>query len=270
MKKTLLLTFASLLLFFSACKKDDFTSATDDPTIIEEQYSVTRFKGNYLNAKYTFTKTKLIHLNRYNDFGQLQDSAIFHYHNDQLDSMTRLNVNQGTSEITVYHYGSNEQMNEIEIRNNGADSETYAVLYENSGAIKKVLLNSSSTPINGSFTFDTYGNIYEYKYNFPVSSTVTDNQANWISFDHYPNVVQRFWVTDPSMGYLSINNPVEHLQTTSRFTASGSGSGGTWEYINLSWHFEYTYDAAGYILTKSVTDINNTLVNSYTFEYLGF
>ena len=270
MKKILLLTVSSFLLFFAACEKDEITTDTGAPIVADNQYVVTKFKNNYQIAKYTFTKTKLIHLNRYNGSGQLLDSAIFNYQDDQLNSMTRMNTGLGTSETTNYHYGSNGKMNQIEVLDISSDSKTFTIFYDNSGGIKKVKWTRSSSSVNGEFSFDTYGNVNEYKYNYPVSSSVNDNQSNWVSFDHYPNVVQRFWVTDPTMEYLSINNPVENLQTISRFTAGSSGSGGTWEYINESWNMEYTYDADGFVLTQQVLDTNNAVVNSFAFDYQGF
>ena len=270
MKKILLLTVSSFLLCFAACEKDEINPGTNSPIVTDNQYVVTKYKNNYVNAKYTFTKTKLIHLNRYNGSGQLQDSAIFHYQDDQLNSMTRMNVSLGTNETTNYNYGSNGKMNQIVVLDNSSDPKTFTISYDNSGGIKKVKWTRSSSSVNGEFTFDTYGNVNEYKYNYPISTTVSDNQANWVSFDQYPNVVQRFWVTDPTMENLSINNPVEHLQTISRFTVGGSGTGGTWEYINQSWNMEYYYDAAGFVLTQQVLDTNSAFVNSFAFDYKGF
>ncbi len=184
--------------------------------------------------------------------------------------MTRKWVAQGMSKTTKYYYGANNKVNKIEWCDFTPYLKTYTISYDNSGSIQKVKWNRGAAPFNGEFTFDSYGNVNAYKYNYSDGSGVSSYESNWVSFEQYPNVVERFWVTDPTMEYLSTNNPVEHLQTTNRYTDWGNGSGGTWEYDNQSWNFECTYNENGFVLTQMVLDTNNAHVNTFEFVYMGF
>ena len=268
MKRILILSFSLLLLQISACKKDDTQDQDVSPTP-EKVYTVTKYVDNQISVVYEFTESKLVGYKTFLQDGSGLDTTIFHYNKTRLDSLTIFDFPTRSTRVVTYQYNSDNKISKIFFEDHPQHIREYTLSYNNSGDMSEIDWIQNDIPFYGNFEIDNFGNVIKYRYNYPNSQSSDNREVNWVSFDQFPNMLNRFWVVDPSMELLSLNNPVEIIRNTTTSYFYGGGSGSTYTYSNNKFDITYTYNSNDYVLKKQVSD-SNGVVEVVEFEYSGF
>ena len=266
MKRILILSFSLLLLQISACKKDDALDANSNQ---EKVYTVTKYVNNQISVVYEFTESKLVGYKSFLKDGSRLDTVIFHYNKTRLDSLTIFNFPTGSTRVVTYQYNSDNKVFKMVFMDDPRYFREYTIYYNNLGNLREITWIQNDIPFFGNFEINNLGNVIKYKYNYPNSQSSDNREANWVAFDQYPNVLNRFWMVDPSMELLSLNKPVEIIRNTATYYNFGGGNGTGPTFANNKFDITYTYNSNDYVLKKQISD-STGVVEVVEFEYSGF
>jgi hypothetical protein len=169
--------------------------------------------------------------------------------------------------VIWYDYNLNSQLTDInKLVNNGTHLH-YHVEYDSVKIMSKVEMGYvSGPPFSYTFFLDSTGNVVEVD-NYINKSSHTSLLNYKSEFDNEINLLQKFWVVETSNIFLSKNNIISELKTVSSVDYGMV----IWDTISVrNINFGYTYNEAGNMITKVLTNSNNAIVNRFDFDYSGF
>lgn len=265
MKKILLITIALFAIQFTSCKKESDNS-------VSAIYTITEYRNSKLFRKYVYSPNRyythtLLHFYSYDYNGSMADSVQFFYSGNQLDSLHTHSVVTGEKYLTTYGY-ENGQMKSIDKWYSHNYNVKLNFQYTNYDQLDVIEYTTSSQPSRGVLGYDWEGNL-EYHSTEYVASIFNENfESN--SFTHLQNynVMSPFWVIDPLLISSSKKLEAGHWQFTRSTNDGSSNPNAQWYYKNNKWDIEYTFAADGNVLSKTVLDTNQQVVDLYEYEYM--
>ena len=257
MNKIVLISLAIFTIQFSSCKKDEVI--TRSATSVVKEY-----RNNQLFREFAYTPNRLMQLHQFDYNGVLVDTIQFFYTGNRLDSLYTYSFSTGENYLTKYNY-NNDQLISID----KWYSHNYNVKFTlNYTYFYSISYTTSSQPSSGELLLSEDGNVKEH-HNQYVASIFNENfESNFFTYNQNYNVLSPFWIIDPLEFSSSKYLVVERIQNT-RATNDGSGNpNAQWFYKADKWDIEYTFSPEGKMLTKSILDTHQLVLDSYSYEYL--
>lgn len=260
MKKLLLITLTIFAVQFSSCKKEESPATSTIQTITE-----------YLNGrvvkKYVYSPNSLMQYQEFNYDGSVTDSVKFFYTGNRLDSLYTYNLSSGEKYLTSYLYSNNKLMSITKNYRNSSKIQ-FDIEYNNFNRIGSIIYFSATLqPFKGQYVMNSYGNLEEYTNEYVASIYNENFESNLFAYNQSENVLQSFWLIDPINNFISINLPVEQIQNTSATNDGSTNPNSNWHYKTSTFKFDYTFYEDGNVMTKSVLDTGNVVLNTYSYEY---
>ena len=256
------ITLVALVIFtmqFASCKKDVVTPRSTT-SIIKE------YRNNHLFREFAYTPNRLMQLHLFNYNGVLVDTVQFFYSNNRLDSIYTFNISSGETYPTKYHYNNNQLVG-IDKQISHNYSRNYNLSYTNFNELGQIDYVTSSQPFKGVLYFDRYGNLVEHSNEYVASIFNENFETNTFSYNQNRNVLNSFWIIDPLEFTPSENLVVELVQNTRATNDSVGNPNAHWFYKGEKWDVEYTFSPEGNVLTKSILDSHQLVLDSYSYEY---
>tara|TARA_R110002050_G_scaffold263065_1_gene403446 strand:- start:3834 stop:4628 length:795 start_codon:yes stop_codon:yes gene_type:complete len=260
MKRFLFFILAIFTLQFISCKKEN-------PTPASATYTVTEYNNGRLYKKYVYSPNRLLQYFQFNYDGSVTDSIHFFYHGQHLDSLYTYTFPSGNKELTRYNY-SNDKLATISKYYRNALAANYNVIYNNFNTISQIEFYApTQQPNKGQYVMTKNGNVDRYNNEYIASIFNENFEYNIYAYNQYENVLQPFWVIDPSIYSVSANLPVERIINTSATNDGSKNPDAKWYYKNQKFHYEYTFYEDGNVMTKSVLDTSNIVLETTRYEY---
>ncbi len=263
MNRVLLFTLAIFTIQLASCKKEEVINT---PIYTVREYRNSQLFKKYVYSPNRFARHKLLHYYSFNNNGSITDSVQFFYSGNRLDSLYTYSYPSGEKYLTKYEY-EYDQIISIDKwyshNYNVKFNMNYSPMYEKFRAD----YYTSSQPSSGVLFLSREGNVAEH-HNEYVASIFNENfESNLFTYNQNYNVLSPFWVMDPTSFSLSNNLVVGHSRMTRSTNGSISDPNAQWYYSFNKWDFEYTYYTDGNVMTKTVLDTNQLVVDFYEYEY---